>query len=209
MSDVTNLDAARARIAELERLVFVPGLWRCPKCKFSLLQANLNAQDGSVTARNEPGDKCPNCNSSLWRVSERDAGNEMADRAEEQMNRARAAEKLLAEKEAEIADLIMNFYRREIGSLMHQAEHWAKENFPLAVHHRVLKADAYYQIVALCERRAAFGESPFEAMRRELARDPIKPPGKYPPDLDIHAYRDPAFVVEKLKSASRQAGGPA
>ena len=59
------------RVKELERLVYVPGLWRCEKCDFELLQSNLNACDGSVTARDEPGDKCPNCNHPLSRVTER------------------------------------------------------------------------------------------------------------------------------------------
>ena len=68
------------RIKELEALVFVPGLWRCAKCNFELVQANLNARDGTVTARNQPGDKCPNCDAPLWRVTERDAGNRLADR---------------------------------------------------------------------------------------------------------------------------------
>lgn len=89
-------DELHTRIRELEKLVYVPGLWRCPKCKFSLMQASLNANDGSVTAMDKPGSKCPNCDSPLWRVTERQAGNDMVDRAEEQMLRAVAAEKALA-----------------------------------------------------------------------------------------------------------------
>ena len=49
--------------------VFVPGQWRCAKCGFGLIQANLNARDGTVTARDEPGDKCPNDGAPLWRVT--------------------------------------------------------------------------------------------------------------------------------------------
>lgn len=82
-------------IARLEKLVYVPGLWRCAKCRFTLLQSNLNAADGSVTARDEPGDKCPNCNSPLWRVTERDAGNEMVDRCEQEMGKVAAATAML------------------------------------------------------------------------------------------------------------------
>jgi ssDNA-binding Zn-finger/Zn-ribbon topoisomerase 1 len=58
-------------MADLRSNCFVPGLWNCPKCKFTLMQSNLNAKDGTVTARDTPGDKCPNCNKPLWRVSER------------------------------------------------------------------------------------------------------------------------------------------
>lgn len=69
------------RCAELEKLVYVPGLWRCAKCDFELMQMNLHASTGNVTARDQPGDKCPNCRSPLWRVTERDAGNRLVDRA--------------------------------------------------------------------------------------------------------------------------------
>lgn len=115
---------------------------------------------------------------------------------------------LVETKERELADLIARYYRREIGRLMQQAEHWARENFPLAVHHRVLAADQYFQVVALCERFAQWNENPFQVMREEVAREPIYPPGQYPPSLEINAYREPAFVVEKLMTASKAAGGP-
>lgn len=82
----------KAELAKLEKLVYVPGLWKCAKCNFNLVQANLHAHTGQVSARNEPGDKCPNCDVPLWRVTERQAGNDMADRAEEQMHRAVNAE---------------------------------------------------------------------------------------------------------------------
>lgn len=111
-------------------------------------------------------------------------------------------------KERDLAALITSYYRQEIGCSMQQAEHWAKENYPLAVHHRVRDADSNYQIVALCERFASWNENPFDVMRREIARGLLKPAGTYPPTAEIHAYRDPSFVVEKLKTASRAAGGP-
>lgn len=85
---------------ELRKLVYVPGLWRCAKCGFHLLQANLNAGDGSVTARDEPGDKCPNCHVPLWRVTEREAGNQMVDRCEEQIKWRKEVE---AERDALLA----------------------------------------------------------------------------------------------------------
>jgi hypothetical protein len=96
-SPLAALTEARTEIERLKSLVYVPGLWRCAKCNFSLVQANLNAKDGTVTARDKPGDKCPNCDSPLWRVTERDAGNEMVDRAEELLKRATDAEALLTE----------------------------------------------------------------------------------------------------------------
>jgi hypothetical protein len=74
-------------IEALERQVYVPGLWRCPKCGFVLCQANLYAATGAVGARDTAGDKCPNCHGPLWRVSERQAGNDMVKRCEQELAR--------------------------------------------------------------------------------------------------------------------------
>lgn len=71
---------------------YVPGVWKCPKCDFRLIQSNLNALDGTVTARDQPGDKCPNCSSPLWRVSWKDEAQENMRIAENQLNRALKAE---------------------------------------------------------------------------------------------------------------------
>lgn len=62
--------------------VHVPGMWRCAKCQFVLVQSNLNATDGTITARDTPGDKCPNCNVPLWRLTWREHAAEMAERLE-------------------------------------------------------------------------------------------------------------------------------
>jgi hypothetical protein len=78
--------------AQIRKMIYVPGSWHCPKCKFTLLQSNLNAQDGTVTARDTPGDKCPNCNSPLWRCTWKNDSFEMQERAVEQMERALRAE---------------------------------------------------------------------------------------------------------------------
>lgn len=62
---------------------FVPGSFRCAKCGFVLIQANLNAQDGTVIARDAPGDRCPNDGAPMWRVTWR----ERAEEAEERLGR--------------------------------------------------------------------------------------------------------------------------
>jgi len=89
-SDIPALCQQALRAIELEaekealaKLVYVPGLWRCAKCEFTLVQRTLYAQSGTVGPRDEPGDKCPNCNSPLWRVTERDDRHEMLKRSEE------------------------------------------------------------------------------------------------------------------------------
>lgn len=77
---------------EVRGLVYIPGVWRCAKCKFRLVQSNLNAHDGSVTARDDPGEKCPNDGSPLWRVTYKDDVAESYERWAEQVERAVAAE---------------------------------------------------------------------------------------------------------------------
>ncbi|MCE7797893.1 hypothetical protein LWE61_15185 [Sphingobium sufflavum] len=68
----------------------VPGVWRCAKCSFTLYQANLNAQDGTVTARDEAGDNCPNDGAPLWRVTWKDYATEQVAMAEDCINRKSA-----------------------------------------------------------------------------------------------------------------------
>lgn len=110
--------------------------------------------------------------------------------------------------EAECAALIATYYRREIGTLMQQAEHWAENGKPLAVHHRVMKADDYFQIVCQMERDPAKGwKLPFDEIRDALGRKPIKGPGTYPPSKDLYRYRDPAFVVAALQSPPAKVKG--
>lgn len=87
-----EIERLRAEIARLEPLVHVPGVWRCAKCDFRLIQSNLNASDGTVTARDTPGDKCPNCHSPLWRVTERQERIEAMELAETGFIRAGNAE---------------------------------------------------------------------------------------------------------------------
>ncbi len=79
-------------IRRLEKLVYVPGLWKCAKCNFQLIQSSLNAHTGAIGVRDEAGERCPNCDVPLWRVSERDTSNELFKRCNEQMDRAEKAE---------------------------------------------------------------------------------------------------------------------
>lgn len=101
-----------------------------------------------------------------------------------------------AQIERECADLIARYYRREIGELMHQAAHWAEIGKPFATHHRLHKADSYFQIVSLMERDPAKGwKLPFDEIRHRLARQPLNPPGTYPPTAELHRFRDASFVA--------------
>lgn len=99
----------------------------------------------------------------------------------------------------ELAALVARYYRQEIGRLMHQAEHWAANDKPLAVLHRIHKADAYYQVVALMERDPLKGwPSPFTTMAAELSKPPADR-GTYPPGQEIQRYADPVFVAKLLE----------
>ena len=66
---------------------FVPGHWRCAKCNFRLITSTLNAADSTVTARDEPGEHCPNDGQPLWRMTWRELATEQADRAVEAAER--------------------------------------------------------------------------------------------------------------------------
>lgn len=72
-----------ATISHLERLVYVPGQWRCAKCKFGLYRRTIDMAAGRIGIseddRNRP-ELCPNGCGPLWRVSEREVGNELCDR---------------------------------------------------------------------------------------------------------------------------------
>lgn len=106
-----------------------------------------------------------------------------------------------AEIERQCAELIANYYRAEIGRLMQQAEHWAENGAPLATHHRVNKADSYFQIVCLMERDTAKGwKPPFEEIRDQLAKPPMKQAGAYPPSPALHRYRDACYVAALVTS---------
>jgi len=89
------LAASQARAAELERLVYVPGVWRCAKCKLNLVSTEMHATTGAFRANNSP-QECPNGCGPLWRKTEREAGNELVDRLDGLTDRATAAEAEIA-----------------------------------------------------------------------------------------------------------------
>lgn len=70
-----------ATIQHLESLVYVPGQWRCAKCKFVLYRRTIDMAAGRIgvseTDRNRP-EVCPNECGPLWRVSEREAGKDVS-----------------------------------------------------------------------------------------------------------------------------------
>lgn len=82
----SDIKLLRQRISELERIVYIPGVWRCPKCNFVLNQMVMSASTGTVSANDEPGTKCPNDGSPMWRVTWKDDAEDMASRLEARMS---------------------------------------------------------------------------------------------------------------------------
>lgn len=64
-------------VERLEKLVYVPGHWKCAKCGFYLVSNNLHVPSGNVSANNDP-QQCANGCGPMWRVTERDGGNQAA-----------------------------------------------------------------------------------------------------------------------------------
>lgn len=87
--------------------VHVPGSWRCAKCGFRLQQMNLNAQDGTVTSRDQAGDVCPNDGAPLWRVTWKDDAVEAFDQIQaliDENARLREANGILEDALQEVGD---------------------------------------------------------------------------------------------------------
>ncbi len=73
-------------MSSFDRDLHVPGMWRCAKCGLYLIQSNLNAGDGTVTARDQAGETCPNDGAPLWRVSWREQAEELNRRLEDEVS---------------------------------------------------------------------------------------------------------------------------
>lgn len=82
-------------MTEVNDDIYVPGHWTCPKCKFSLVQRTLWAQSGAITEHDKPGEKCPNCDTPLWRVTWKAQAQENLDRAITEVLRVQALKKLI------------------------------------------------------------------------------------------------------------------
>lgn len=182
---------AAAEIDSLEKLVYVPGYWRCAKCKFTLIQASLNAHDGSVTARDTPGDKCPNCASPLWRVTERDAGNEMVDRCEaavveaadlrRELDRLRSDLEFLLALEGEWKDdpvqlrETFSSLRKEIDRLTKEARAVEPNDTTIEAVSRALARCAWVRFnardSAFARMKYPYGESQYVDERHHIYRD--------------------------------------
>lgn len=91
--------------SEKEKNTYVPGVWQCAKCDFRLVQSNLNALDGTVTANDKPGEKCPNCDVPLWRVSWKQDAIEATNRMGQYFDETQALKAQLAERDGQLLAL--------------------------------------------------------------------------------------------------------
>lgn len=63
---------------ELEKLVYVPGLWKCAKCDCVTVSTNLHVNSGTFSANKEP-QRCPNDCGPMWRVTHKDNADELLE----------------------------------------------------------------------------------------------------------------------------------
>jgi hypothetical protein len=74
--------AQREAIEVLQKLVYVPGLWKCQKCDLRVLQASMEASSGALRLREEGDVPCPNGCGPMKRVTEREAGYDLRSHIE-------------------------------------------------------------------------------------------------------------------------------
>lgn len=87
---VDGLSEGISERERLEHLVYVPGIWKCAKCALSLVSNTLNANTGAMKANTSP-QECLNGCGPMWRVTERDAGNDLCDRLDAASLKLRAS----------------------------------------------------------------------------------------------------------------------
>lgn len=70
------------KVPALEKLVYIPGVFKCAKCSFVVVKSTMNMQSGTITANDKKGEKCPNDGAPLWRVTYKDQYAEMMEISE-------------------------------------------------------------------------------------------------------------------------------
>jgi hypothetical protein len=70
-------------ISRLAAMVYVPGGWHCPKCKFHLVSSVISAKSGNVGASRQIPDPCPNDGTPMEPDTWRDDAMSMAEKMKE------------------------------------------------------------------------------------------------------------------------------
>ena len=146
---------------EIRSTLYVPGGWCCVRCGFKLIQYSLDAETGTVTARDNPGETCPNCKITLWRVSWKDQATETALRLDETWDELLALRNQLAETRGK-----ENAFRMAL----RQVFAWASEARPAGYENAILKIEEISES-ALKSERAPRQNSDDELQRMQAAVD--------------------------------------
>lgn len=83
--------------------IHMPGVWRCAKCSFQLHSMTMNMAQGTIGAKDEPGEKCPNDGSPMWRVTWKEAYNTLYDENAEWIVAKRIIDRLIEEEGATVS----------------------------------------------------------------------------------------------------------
>lgn len=98
--DISELEAARRRIAELESSVIAPGIMRCANCSFVLTKNSINMSAGTITAGDSKSEPCPNGCGPLWPVTWREKALQARDDSEQWFEDLQAAKARITELES-------------------------------------------------------------------------------------------------------------
>lgn len=98
-----EIERLRETILTLERQVYVPGCWKCDKCKLVIVSHTLHAASGHVRTNNKIPEGCMNGCGPMRRKTEREAGNELVDRLSKVVETLKVAD-LMAETVENLGD---------------------------------------------------------------------------------------------------------
>lgn len=109
---------------------------------------------------------------------------------------------------SEMQKLIHGYWMWKVRQMMDQAQHWLDEgSHPLAVHHRVMAAESYYQVAVLFDpaRQGRGFDPPLQEMAREMANPNFQYlDAAWPPTLALHDYRSAEFVAKKMQELRKK-----
>lgn len=92
------IEECLAEISRLAGLVYVLGIWHCPKCKFQLVTSVLYAKTGAVGVKHHTDDVCPNDGEKLLPQTWESDARYLADRIPQLMEENLQLEKLNTDK---------------------------------------------------------------------------------------------------------------
>lgn len=98
-------EAAERERDEVRKLAYVPGVWKCAKCGCVIVSTLIHAETGQFAANREP-QQCPNDCGPMWMRTEREAGNELIDRMDAEIEKRTVADARAEKLEAALRALL-------------------------------------------------------------------------------------------------------